>query len=117
MPLTRQYKETVIARIKEDPKFAAALFVEATNCFFEGETAEALSIFRDLVHAKITFKELASQTGFGEKSLHRMLASKGNPTVRNFSVITKTIARVLKLTGRLQFTPQKEKRRKLAMAH
>jgi hypothetical protein len=46
-----------------------------------------------------------------------MLASKGNPTVRNFSVITKTIARVLKLTGRLQFTPQKEKRRKLAMAH
>ena len=45
----------------------------------EGETAEALSRLRELVHAEITFKELARQTGLGEKTLHRMLNRGGNP--------------------------------------
>jgi DNA-binding phage protein len=36
-------------------------------------------MLRDLVHAEITFKELARITGLGEKSLHRMLSRHGNP--------------------------------------
>jgi hypothetical protein len=35
----------------------------------DGETAEGLSMLRDLVHAEITLKELARQTGLGEKAL------------------------------------------------
>ena len=63
MALTREYKETVMARIKQDPKFARALYAEAMSALLEGETSEGLSILRDLVHAEITFKELARQTG------------------------------------------------------
>jgi hypothetical protein len=44
-----------------------------------------------LVHAEITFKELARQTGLGEKTLHRMLNRRGNPTARNLGVIVKSI--------------------------
>jgi len=91
MALTREYKETVLARIKRDPKFARALYVEAVNSLLEGETEEGLSILRDLVHANITFKELSRQTGFGEKALHRMLSRHGNPTTRNLFAITKAI--------------------------
>lgn len=47
---------------------------------------------RDLVHAGISFKELAAQTGLGEKALHRMLSPRGNPTTRNLGVIVKSIA-------------------------
>jgi DNA-binding phage protein len=92
MALTRDYKETVVARIKRDRKFARALYAEAMSALLEGETAEGLSMLRDLVHAKITFKELARQTGLGEKTLHRMLNRDGNPTARNLGVIVRNIA-------------------------
>lgn len=95
MPLTREYKETVLARIKRDPKFARALYAEAVNALFEGETDEGLSMLRDLVHAGITFKTLAKQTGFGEKTLHRMLSSRGNPTTRNLFAVTRAIRKDL----------------------
>jgi DNA-binding phage protein len=95
MALTRDYKATVIARIKRDRKFARALFAEAMSALLEGETAEGLSMLRDLVHAEITFKELARQTGLGEKTLHRMLNRNGNPTARNLDVIVKSIAQDL----------------------
>jgi DNA-binding phage protein len=100
--LTRDYKETVVARIKRDRKFARALYAEAANALLEGETAEGLSILRDLVHAEITFKELARQTGLGEKSLHRMLNRNGNPTARNLGVIVRSIAEDLGIRPRVK---------------
>src|SRR5712664_4138943 len=95
MALTREYKTTVLARIKRDRKFARALYAEALSALMEGETAEGLSMLRDLVHAEITFKELARQTGLGEKTLHRMLNRNGNPTARNLGVIMRSIAQDL----------------------
>jgi DNA-binding phage protein len=92
MALTRGYRETVVERIQRDPKFARALFAGAIQMFLEGESAEALSRLRDLVHAEITFKELARQTGLGEKTLHRMLNRNGNPTARNLAMIVRSIA-------------------------
>jgi len=91
MTLTREYKQTVLAQIKRDPKFARAMYTQAVNALLEGETDEGLSMLRDLVHAGITFKELARQTGLGEKSLHRMLSRRGNPTTRNLFAVTKVI--------------------------
>ena len=58
--MTRDYKETVVARIKRDRKFARALYAEAMGALLEGETAEGLSMLRDLAHAQITFKGLAA---------------------------------------------------------
>jgi DNA-binding phage protein len=92
MALTRDYRETVVARIRRDRKFARALYAEAISAVLEGETGVGLSMLRDLVHAEITFKELARQTGLGEKTLHRMLSRNGNPTVRNLGVIVRSIA-------------------------
>lgn len=91
MTLTKEYRETVLARIKRDPKFARALYEEAMTAILEGETEEGLSMLRDLVHAEITFKELARQTGFAEKSLHRMLSRRGNPTARSLAAIVRAI--------------------------
>jgi len=91
MALTRAYRETVLARIKREPKFARALYAEAMNALLEGEVEEGLSMLRDLVHAEITFKELARQTGFGEKALHRMLSRRGNPTARSLAAIVRAI--------------------------
>jgi DNA-binding phage protein len=102
MALTRDYRDTVVARIKRDRKFARALYAEAANALLAGETAEGLSILRDLVHAEITFKELARQTGLGEKTLHRMLNRNGNPTARNLGVIVRSIAEDLGIKPRVE---------------
>ena len=91
MALTKEYRDTVLVRIKRDPKFARALYAEAMNALLEGETQEGLSMLRDLVHAEISFKELARQTGFGEKALHRMLSRRGNPTARSLAAIVRAI--------------------------
>ena len=91
MALTREYKQTVVARIQREPKFARALYAESLNAMLEGETDEALSMLRDLVHAGLTFKKLARQTGLGDKALHRMLSRRGNPTTRNLLAILKSI--------------------------
>ncbi|HEY4952314.1 MAG TPA: transcriptional regulator [Verrucomicrobiae bacterium] len=102
MALTREYKQTVLADIKRDPKFARALYAEAINSLLEGETEVALSILRDLVHAGITFKALAKQTGFGEKTLHRMLSRRGNPTTKNLFAVTKIISQDLGIKPQLK---------------
>jgi hypothetical protein len=56
----------------------------------------------DLVHAEITFKELARHTGLGEKTLHRMLKRDGNPTARNLGAILRSIAEDLDIRLRVQ---------------
>lgn len=102
MALTRDYKETVLARIKRDRKFALAFYTGAIEMLLEGDTAGGLSRLRDLVHAEITFKELARQTGLGEKTLHRMLNRNGNPTARNLGAIVRSIAEDLHIKMRVQ---------------
>jgi len=91
MALTREYRTTVLDRIKTDQKFAKAIYAEALDALLTGETAEGLSMLRDLVHAQTSFKELARQTGFDEKSLHRMLSRRGNPTARTLGKIVAAI--------------------------
>lgn len=101
MALTREYKSTVMARIKRDPKFVRALYAEAVTALLDGETEEGLSMLRDLVHAEITFKELARQTGFGEKALHRMLGRRGNPTTKTLATILAAIRDDLSIRPRV----------------
>ena len=102
MPLTRPHSETIIARIKRDRGFARPLYADAINSLLPGETAVGLSMLRDLVNAQISFKELARQTGLGEKSLHRMLGRNCNPTARNLAAIVRLIAADLGIRPRVE---------------
>src|SRR5437016_520764 len=102
MITTRPYSEIIIARIKRDPGFARLFYAGAIEMLLEGDTAGGLSRLRDLVNAEITFKELARQTGLGEKSLHRMLNRNGNPTARNLGRIAKSIADDLGVKPRVE---------------
>ncbi len=102
---TRPYSETIIARIKRDREFARLFYAGAIEMLLDGDTADALSRLRDLVNAEISFKELARQTGLGEKSLHRMLNRNGNPTARNLGAILRSIAEDLGIKPRVEVAP------------
>jgi len=102
MALTRDFKETVAARVRNDPAFAQALLDEAITLFVNGEPESAKLILRDLVNATVGFEVLADEIHKPAKSLHRMLSKSGNPTMTNVSAIFAAIKRALKVEVRTQ---------------
>lgn len=97
MTLTRDFKQTVVERVKRDPAFAKALLDEAATLFLSGEPDAARLILRDLVNATVGFESLAELTHKPSKSLHRMLAKKGNPSMDNLAAIFGAIRHWLKV--------------------
>ena len=91
MALTRDFKETVVARVRRDPKFQQALFTEAINAYLTGDTQTGKAVLRDLVNATVGFEELATEVKQPSKSLHRMLAPRGNMNTENFFGIVKAL--------------------------
>jgi DNA-binding phage protein len=105
MALTRDFKQTVVARVRSDPAFAQALLDEAITLFVNGEPQPAKLILRDLVNATVGFEALAAEIDKPAKSLHRMLSKPGNPTMSHLSAIFAAVQRALKVEGRTQVVP------------
>ncbi len=89
MPLTRDFKRTIQARIERDPAFRDELLREGVACLLSGELETGKAILRDYINATIGFDTLGRLTHKSAKSLMRMLGPKGNPQARNlFEVIS-----------------------------
>jgi len=97
MALTRDFKETVKARVERDPEFARALLDEAVSLFLADDPDTAKLILRDLVNATLGFEDLAKEVHKSSKSLHRMLSASGNPTIKNFSAIIAVLKKALRV--------------------
>ncbi len=91
MALTRDFKETIMARVRGDRRFREELFTEAINAYLAGDTSEGKAILRDLVNATVGFEALAAEIHKPSKSLHRMLAPRGNPSTDNFFSIVSAL--------------------------
>lgn len=88
MPLTRDFRATIQARIERDAGFREALLEEGVACFLTGDVDTGKSLLRDYVNATIGFRELGGLVGKSPKSLMRMLGPDGNPQARNlFEII------------------------------
>jgi len=89
--LTRDFKQTTLARVRRDPAFARTLLDEAATLFLNREAETARLVLRDLVNATVGFEVLAAATAKPAKSLHRMLSKLGNPTMDNLSAILRVL--------------------------
>jgi DNA-binding phage protein len=96
MALTRDYKETIRARVQRDPEFKEALLKEAIECLLAGDVDTGKSILRDFIKATIGFEELSKVVDKKSESLIRMLSPKGNPRANNLFQI---IAQIQKQEG------------------
>jgi hypothetical protein len=67
MALTRDFRETVQARVKRDPAFRKGLLSEAIESLLSGEVALGKELLRDYI----------------VKTLHQMFGPNGNPTANN----------------------------------
>ena len=89
MTLTRDFKQTVRARVQADPAFRVAVLAEAVNELLGGDVATGKAILRDYINATVGFEGLAERTGKPSKSLMRMFSPTGNPAAANlFSVLS-----------------------------
>jgi len=83
MPLTRDFKETIRARVERDPKFRKELLREGLESMLNGDIDSAKTILRDYINATVGFTELAHATHIPSKSLMRMMGPNGNPRASN----------------------------------
>jgi DNA-binding phage protein len=93
MPLTRDFKETIRARVERDPKFRKELLREGVEAMLAGDVATAKAILRDYINATLGFGDLAEATHIPSKSLMRMLGPSGNPRADNLFEIVSFLQR------------------------
>jgi DNA-binding phage protein len=93
MPLTRDFKETIRARVERDPKFRKELLREGVEAMLAGDVATAKTILRDYINATLGFTDLAQATHIPSKSLMRMLGPAGNPRAGNLFEIVSFLQR------------------------
>ena len=93
MALTRDFRETVQARVKRDPAFRKGLLRDAIESLLAGEVALGKELLRDYINAAVGFPQLAEHTKLHVKTLHQMFGPNGNPTARNLFEIVAYLQR------------------------
>ena len=104
MPLTRDFKETVLARAQRDPAFRRGLFEKAIEAFLSNDTETGKLLLRDYVNATVGFEKLGAELDKSPKSLMRMLSAQGNPRADNLFAV---VGHLLKQEG-VAFTMRPE---------
>ncbi len=84
MPLSRSFRETVMARVQKDAEFRTEMISEATTAFLDGDIATGKSLLRDYLNATESLPYIAQSIKKDDKSIRRMLGPNGNPTLKNF---------------------------------
>ncbi len=93
MALTRDFKETIPARVKRDPGLREALLREGIENFLSGDVETGRIILRDFINATVGFTKLIEVTRRTAKSSMRMVGPRGNPRPRNLFEIVAYLQR------------------------
>ena len=88
MALTRDFRETVQARVARDASYRRALLAEAVNELLAGELRVGKSILRDYVNATIGFEGLAAEIGKSSKLIQKLLFFRGLGFNKFFPFVT-----------------------------
>jgi hypothetical protein len=51
MTLTRSFKETILTRVEEDPRFREELLKEGVECLLSGDTSTGKAILNNYINA------------------------------------------------------------------
>ena len=110
MPLTRDFKETIQARIQKDPAFRKEVLREGIECLLSGDLETGKTILRDYINATVGFEKLGILTHKPAKSLMRMFGPKGNPRARNLFEVISHLQKSSGLRLQLQYIHIRAKR-------
>ena len=85
MALTRDFRETVQARVKHDAAFRKGLLRDAVESLLAGEVALGKELLRGYINATVGFPKLAKDARLHVKSLHQMFGPKETPPPATYS--------------------------------
>lgn len=91
MPLTRDFKETILERARRDKKFRRGMLMRGIALLIAGNAEDVQvgkSLIRDYINATIGFTPLAKRTSLPKESLMRMFSPSGNPGLGNLNQVT-----------------------------
>ena len=87
MALTREFRDTVRARMQVDAAYRAALFTEGVEALLAGDLETGKAVLRDYINGTVGFEALGEATGTPVKSLMRMFGPRGNPNARTLVAV------------------------------
>ena len=90
MALTRDFRETVMARAKRDSAFRREMLKRGVELMLSGAPEDAAvgrEQLRDYINATIGFQELGRLIEKGPKSLMQMFSAEGNPSSANLALV------------------------------
>lgn len=111
MPLTRDFKETVMEDMRKNPHFRVLMLREGIDALVGGELQVGKEILRDYINAAMGFDALAREVDIPPKSLMRMMASGGNPQASNLLAIIAALQRHAGIELHLEEIPPPKKSR------
>lgn len=91
MPLTKDFKTTIMARARRDSGFREGLLTESIELMLNGELEVGKEMIRDLINATIGFEELGKRVDRSPQSLMRMFGVKGNPQSSNLFAVVEAL--------------------------
>jgi hypothetical protein len=96
MPLTKDFNETVKAKLQRSEAFRRALLREAVSAMLSGDLDTGKSVLRKYINGTIGFIQLGADLERSPKVLMRMFSPTGNPQARNLFEI---VAHLQKIEG------------------
>ena len=96
MTVTRNFRETILDRVRGDRAFRRELLREGVEALVSGDLDTAKALLRDYIKSTMGYAQLAKATSIPEKSLLRMFGPSGNPQARN---LLQVIAHLQKAEG------------------
>ena len=94
MTLTKDFNETVKARLAASKGFRRALLREAVGCMVAGDVETGKSVLRKYINGTVGFVKLGGDLGRSPKVLMRMLGATGNPQARNLFEIVEYLQKL-----------------------
>jgi DNA-binding phage protein len=79
VPLTRKFKDTIMADLRRDRAYRAAYLAEAIESLHNGEFELGKRMIRNYINGTLGFEQLSKAVGSPAKSLMRMLSENSNP--------------------------------------
>jgi len=77
MALTRDFRQSITARVQRDRTFRKALLVEGVQTLLDGDIESGKTVLREYIYATGGFERLGREAGLPVKSLMHMFGKKG----------------------------------------
>ena len=114
MPLTRDYRETLLERAQDEPEFGHELLKGAVRSMLNGEPKIGRFLLHDCVYATIGFDELSQKIGKQRDDLDHMLSSDEDPSAGDLLGIIAAVSAHEGIALDVQVVPRGHYERQLA---